>query len=67
MPVPNGERLMMKKMVQLGASDDEIIAVLLLLTTKEQRLEMLLWLKNNGKATVSDMLKKASTIKQTRK
>ena len=67
MSVPNGERLMMKKMVQLGASDDEIISVLLLLTTKEQRLEMLLWLKNNSEATVSDMLKKASTIKRTKK
>ena len=67
MSVPNGERLMMKKMVQLGASDDEIISVLLLLTTKEQRLKMLLWLKNNSGVTVSDILKTASTIKRMKK
>ena len=67
MSVPNGERLMMKKMVQLGASDDEIISVLLLLTTKEQRLKMLLWLKNNSGVTVSDILQTASTIKRMKK
>ena len=64
MSIPNGERLMMRLMVNIEASDDEILAVLLLLRTTNERLEMLLWLKRNRNATPSDMLKEATRIKR---
>ena len=55
---------MMRLMVNIEASDDEILAVLLLLRTTNERLEMLLWLKRNRNTTPSDMLKEATRIKR---
>ena len=51
------EKLLIRAMMKLGATEDEIVGMMLLLKTKEQQMEMLHWLFLNRTATPQEMIR----------
>ena len=49
------EKLLIRAMMKLGATEDEIVGMMLLLKTKEEQMEMLHWLFLNRTATPQEM------------